>query len=487
MIDKPPMLFQHVSIVLSRTAPIGPARWKYALALPLTDPGFDFSILCEFRKRLVDHQIQDFALNRLLEFCKAQGFIKTNSKQRTDSTYVLARIRHLNRVTFLGETIRATLNELAREAPEFLVSFLQPEWEQRYTHRVEDHRWSKSDVQIENNVRQISLDGQQILDRINQHKENQEILALPAVNILTKVWQQEFKVTPTGLILKETKELAPSRERIISPYDSEATFATKGNESWEGYKVQISETCDQDQPHLITSIFTTGATVTDVEVGSIIHEYLVERDLKPEESLVDGGYISANFLSSSKDLGIEVTGPDFETGSWQSQVVGGLTIDKFQINWEEKYAECPAGKRSISWRAGEKDGKPISTARFAKKDCHSCAFQINCTRAKSSGRTLKLYAQKIHEIHQKMRLKFKNPTNKLRYQLRAGIESTISQGVRRYGLRNCRYRGLEKSTLQHTLTGVAVNLQRLVSWWTEGGRPKPRSRTAFSRLCAMSS
>ena len=215
---------------------MGPARWKYALSLSLSDPGFDFSILSEFRKRLVDGEVQDFALQRVLDFCKREGYIKTNSKQRTDSTHVLARIRRLNRLTLVGETLRAALNELAELHPEWLLEIMPPEWERRYVHRIEDSRFGKTESQLTAQEMQVGQDGQRLLDaleRSGEGVEGVERLKLASVDILNQVWQQHFQVVAGGLRFKSGEELAPSNQRIASPYDADATFAKKRNTTWE--------------------------------------------------------------------------------------------------------------------------------------------------------------------------------------------------------------------------------------------------------------
>jgi transposase len=95
----------------------GRIDWKYALGLELTDPGFDASVLCEFRTRLVEGQAEKHLLDRLLEVCKQRGWLKAGGKQRTDSTHVLARARSLSNLECVGETLRAALNELASAIP----------------------------------------------------------------------------------------------------------------------------------------------------------------------------------------------------------------------------------------------------------------------------------------------------------------------------------------------------------------------------------
>src|SRR5258706_5066519 len=61
-------------------------------------------------------------------------------RQRTDSTHVLAKIRALNRVLCVWETMRAALNSLAVAAPDWLRAHSQAEWVERYGPRSEDSR-----------------------------------------------------------------------------------------------------------------------------------------------------------------------------------------------------------------------------------------------------------------------------------------------------------------------------------------------------------
>jgi transposase len=92
--------------------------WKYALSLELTDPGFDFSVLSEFRARLIAGSLEHQLLEVMLTHFKARGWLRARGQQRTDSTHVLAAIRTLNRLESVGETLRAALNSLAVVAPD---------------------------------------------------------------------------------------------------------------------------------------------------------------------------------------------------------------------------------------------------------------------------------------------------------------------------------------------------------------------------------
>ena len=95
----------------------GRIDWKYLLALDLADAGFDRSVLCEFRGRLLEHKATERLLERVLDAARKGGLLKARGRQRTDSTHVLAAIRDLNRIELLGETLRAALNTIATAAP----------------------------------------------------------------------------------------------------------------------------------------------------------------------------------------------------------------------------------------------------------------------------------------------------------------------------------------------------------------------------------
>jgi transposase len=72
--------------------------WKYALSLELTNPGFDHTVLSEFRSRLIQRQAEQRLLELFMERCREGGWLKSRGRQRTDSTHVLAKILALNRV-----------------------------------------------------------------------------------------------------------------------------------------------------------------------------------------------------------------------------------------------------------------------------------------------------------------------------------------------------------------------------------------------------
>src|SRR2546421_6148320 len=133
--------------------------WKYVLSLELTDPGFDFSVLSEFRQRLIAAGQEEVLLNTLLHLCRERGWLKERGKQRTDSTHVLAAIRTMNRLECVAETLRAALNSLAVVVPDWLRAQVPLEWYDRYGTRTEEYRFPKEASKRQALTEQIGLDG----------------------------------------------------------------------------------------------------------------------------------------------------------------------------------------------------------------------------------------------------------------------------------------------------------------------------------------
>src|SRR5499427_4288500 len=152
--------------------------WQYALALALTDPGFDASVLSEFRQRLLTGQAELLLFETMLTLFRAQGLLKAKGRQRTDSTHVLAAIQTLNRLECVGETLRHALNVLATAAPAWLQSWVPAVWFDRYSQRFADYRLPPERPARYALAEQIGTDGRQVLGVIYD----------PA----TPVWLREF-------------------------------------------------------------------------------------------------------------------------------------------------------------------------------------------------------------------------------------------------------------------------------------------------------
>jgi transposase len=468
----------------------GRIDWKYLLGLELIDPGFDHSVLCEFRSRLLTGSAEERLLHKLLEACQARGLLKARGRQRTDATHVLASIRTLNRLELLGETLRAALNELATVAPGWLRSAAPRAWYERYALRVEDGRLPRAAAEREAYARTVGEDGFALLDRLDRPETAAELRGLPKVLILRRVWARQFVREPAeppadgGTVrLRGKGDPPPEAGPIESPYDAQARFRTRSGTSWVGYIVHLSESCEDDGVHLITHAMTTTAAVHEARCTAAIHAALAGKGLVPGEHLVDAAYVDAELLVRGReDHGIDLVGPPRPNPSWQAKVEGGHTIDRFEVDWDERRARCPQGKLSSAWSPQvDHAGAPYVSVMFRKADCGACPARPLCTRAAHQARHLKLQPRAEHEALGAARERLGTKEGRRRYARRAGIEGTLSQGVRAFGLRRSRYRGLAKTHLQHVATAAAVNLERLAAWF----RAVPRAATRTSRFAAL--
>ncbi len=160
--------------------------WKYALSLELTDPGFDHTVLSEFRTRLVALTAEERFLEAVLTLCKEQGWLKGRGRQRTDSTHVLAKVRALNRAECAIETLRHALNVLAVVAPEWLRSQVQPDWLHRYGHRAEEYRLPAGEEKRQQFLHQVGQDGWGLQTAIESDPHCHWMLSIPAVDTLQR-------------------------------------------------------------------------------------------------------------------------------------------------------------------------------------------------------------------------------------------------------------------------------------------------------------
>jgi transposase len=407
----------------------GRLDWKYALGLELTDPGFDASVLSEFRTRLVTGEAETLLLDKMLKIFSEHDLLKT-AQQRTDSTHVIAAVRKLRRMELAGETMRAALNALASVEPDWLRSFAKPQWFERYSHRVEEYRFPKGKQAQHQYGIDVATDGFELLDLLEQPSTPTILKSLPMVNTLREGWEQNFERKDGEVRWLQPGELQPSGERFNSPYDPEAHYATRRNTEWIGYKVHLTETCESNELHLVTHVETTSSVIQDVSTTEDIHQALADKECLPEKHLVDGGYTDAELLTSSQEKhGITLIGPIRENRSWQAKAKQGFSNTDFKIDWNKKTATCPMLKTSYTWQERKNEfGTDVIYMQFRPKDCQPCASRTLCTKAKTTGRKLLMQPQPHQESIAAMRTFMASDEAKELYKSRAGIEGTLSQG-----------------------------------------------------------
>ncbi len=484
--------------------------WKYLLGLPLEDPGFGHTVLAEFRGKVAGAGLEQATLDALLAKLAADGLIKAGGKQRTDSTHVVAAVAALNRLELAGESVRAAVEALAAAHPGWLEQRIcVPDWASRYGTPMTSWRPPASKAKQDELAIAYARDGYALLEAVYGKTAPAWLRELPAVDVLRRVLLQNYTRTITEdgreVIKRREKEpegdgLPPGHARIASPYDLDARWGVKQDTFWLGYKLHVTETCDDQPqcgcpaagdggtgrrghdkdcaapafPNLITHVATTEATVPDSQMTSVICDDLARKNLAPGRSYLDSGYLSAALMVTTlATWGIALIGPLLADTSAQARAGLGYARADFTIDYDTCTVTCPQGKTSASWTPCTQHGKDAIVATFSAADCGPCPTRALCTTG--TRRQLSLPPRDLAQAQAAARAAEKTTGFQADYARRAGVEGTMHQATS-HGARRARYRGLPKTRLDHIYMACALNLLRLHAYWT--GTPLDRRRTS---------
>jgi len=481
--------------------------WKYALGLELEDPGFDASVLSEFRSRLVAGDLTCLALDALLERLAGLGLVEAGGRQRTDSAHVLGAIRELNRLELAGETLRAALEALAVAVPDWLAGAIDESWQQVYGARIDDLHLPESQASRQALMVRYGADGYYLLEQVHGPGAPAWLRELPAVQALRRIWIQQFcrEVTDGRQEVRRREKLPegdglpPGRDRLISPYDLDARYSIKRETGWGGYKVHFTETCDApgpgpdaqdatgpgtgparaagrgEPPNLVTNVVTTQATVPDSAMTTPVHQDLAGKDLLPGEHLVDSGYPSAELIiDAARVFGITLVSPMLLDTSAQARAGAGYDKAAFAFDFDARQATCPQGIASSTWTPCRQRHEEANVVSWPATACLPCPARQLCTSGRR--RQITIRPRELHEALAAARAEQTSAQWKARYAARAGVEGTMRQATHVTGIRRARYLGLPKTQLEHNIAAAAINMIRMDAYWT--GHPLDRTRSS---------
>ncbi len=492
--------------------------WKYLLGLPVDDPGFDHTVLAEFRGKVAEAGLEQVALDALLDRLAAEGLVTAGGRQRTDSTHVIAAVAALNRLELAGESVRAALEALAAAHPDWLAQRIcVPGFARRYGTPMTSWRPPASQAKRDELAIAYARDGYALLEAAGDSTSPAWLRELPAVGVLRRVLVQNYTRTITGngkeVIKRREKEpegdgLPPGHIRIASPYDTDARWGVKREEFWLGCKLHITETCDDAPscdcgpaaggpgaggrraaghghgkgcahlafPNLITGVATTDATVTDNQMTGAVHDNLARKNLAPGRHYLDSGYLSAAIaVSALATRGIALIGPLLADTSAQARAGAGYARADFTVDYGAKTVTCPQGRTSSSWTPCTQRGQAAAVATFSATDCGPCPARPQCTTSGKKRRQLTILPRDLAEAQAAARAAEQTIQFQADYARRAGVEGTMHQAAS-HGARRARYRGLPKTRLDHAYMATALNLLRLNAYWN--GTPLDRQRTS---------
>jgi hypothetical protein len=315
-----------------------------------------------------------------------------------------------------------------------------------------------------------------------------DLLRGPQVEALRQILVQNYYRDPAGQLRWRDDEgdagLPPSAVRIVSPCDLAARYSRRGQVTrWTGYLAHVTETCAEDSPNVITDVATMPATSDDTAAVKGIHDRLAHRGLLPTGHLVDGGCTSLVHMERAGRVHqVTLTGPLPGNRTRQHRDQDGYARDDFRIDYNRREVTCPQGQVSKGWHGpyptSSPDAAPLIVARFTKAQCQPCPARAACTTSSDGKRTVGFPPRELYELQVRNRADQQDPAWHKRYAVRSGIEGTVCEFAHGHGMRHCRYRGQPKAHLQHVLTAIAVNIERL-SQLTPGEKPAQRPPTAF--------
>ena len=469
--------------------------WKYALHLPLTDQGFDASVLSEFRGRLARSHAHRRVFDAFLGRFRQMGLLTGRSTQRTDATMILAAVRDLNRTELIFETVRKALEEAARRAPEWTRAKVDPEWIIRYGEMKAGERVSgswgpKARGEVEAALRRAGAEARALLELMTGPGAPEGLADSDPVRMLARVWGEQFhevdgQVEPIAWARRDG-----ATARIATPHDPQARFRTKGSRRCVGYGLHLTETADEAGPAILVDVSVEPIGDGDTQVLPRIQHRLEQRGLRPEQQLVDSGYTSGKTLAESRAAGTELVGPvrrDPKAGPEPDQEEARrFGPSDFALDFERRVGVCPAGTRSSAWYELEKaDGKGPIRVEWRREDCQMCPLRGRCVTARTEVRK-ELWLDAYHAEIVRGRQRQAGEQFRRQYRRRAGIEATFSDMMRTHGGRRTPYRGRVKSESRYLLIATAMNLRRVEGW--RCGRKVLRHRTSrLGRLLGLAS
>jgi transposase len=366
----------------------------------------------------------------------------------------LGLVSRLSQLDRLRETMRLLLESMAEEGwkrPPFWEMY----WE-RYVESKVDYR-SGSDV-LKQKLAQVGEDIRRLVKWLSKTKRCEDGGKGGArLEMLKKMFDENFQVDPEHghvEVLKMTSE-----SRIQNPHDPEASFRAKQDKKWVGYNVQVAETLPKKEgTGFITSMVAQTARGSD-EAG--LEQTLDEQSsmgfARPKELIVDGAYLSAQKLAEADEEQWRLTGPVMPPHAAK----GCYGVDQFRVNIATRQARCPAGRVSTQCSKIEDRYNEMIEYRFEWSwKCQGCALRAQCISSTQDHRTIRVRDNFMYL--QARRAEMKTERFKERMKRRAGIEGTLSELVRGYGIRRARYRGLAKMRLQSYFTAAACNVARWI-------------------------
>lgn len=474
-------------------------RWQYALGFGEDeDPYLSRRSLCEFRSRLVEVDPQMERIRRLFERVRDEAMDALGvdpSIQRVDSTLVESNIRRRGRLDLIATTLKHFLKELQAEQPRLLGQLSEGlmEWAQAKNSRG----WFTAPAGKSKQQEALEQLGSWLFELKASFEEHESIKAWESFECAMRVLEEHFEWEPdpdppprkeakpgaTSTHLQVRKHAVSQRDdgtTLQSPHDPDAAKGHKG----VGYMVHFSETCHNEKaPELLTDYLVETANQADQNKSKVIIRSQKHQGIDLVRLFADGGYMTSSALQTAADWGVTLNGPVSVATYDETQMLGRADFD-----WTDKgrIEACPAGQPPVDHRLRTwDDGRRYLYAFFDPKTCADCPLSDHCiTRTKGNQRLLALVPKLLLRDQAVARQRHGKWWDA--YQIRSGIEATISELKRAHGMRKLRVRRMVRVKMAVGLKACACNIKRWLKTETGGSR-RPQRRKIVPRSSPMAS
>lgn len=388
-------------------------RWGYALGREPQEMHLCQKTLHNFRMGMIENEKSKVAFRRVTDELIAALGVKID-RQRLDSKQILSNFAVLTRLGLFCETIRVFLNEVKRLDPQAYKVLPGPILKR---HGEESCYKDARKAEGPRRLKVVARDVHRLIERFEKDKA---VTKTEGWKLLRRLFEEQCKVTrkprkpgnddddhgetAVPVELKEAKEI--ESDSLQTPHDPDATYS---GHKGKGFKVQVSETCGEDNPvRMITDVEVTRSCVDDAKETVPAVDRLKDAGQKPKELTADTSYSGAKNAAALALEGVNLTAP------------------------------CPAA------------GKPESGKEYPEPEA-TCP-----DTPRQAGEWL--------------RRQEASPEFKKRYAIRAGVEATMSELSRGHGMSKLRVRREPRVKLSVYFKALACNLKRALRCWLERSR-----------------
>jgi len=463
-------------------------QWHYALDTTPNDAHICEKTLFNFRNRIPDKKPLLELFNDVVKGIIGKWSLETGT-HRLDSSVIMSNMKILSRLGLFMKTIEGFLNDLKKDKPGVYAGL-----DEKYKKRYVDRKGYFADAKPSESRRRLQDCARDLCELVSLFRLSRKIRHMRSFKLMERVLEEHVNVkededgrlqvwvrmpekkrdredSQGEVAMKDPKE--SGGETLQNPSDPDATYS---GHKGPGYKVQVMETCDKDNPFQVIDNVSVGkANESDQKVVEAVHEELKEKGIEPKTTFADSGYVSGENIVKAREQGVDLVGP---LPGGESKKENPVEVGDFEFNEDlDEVKSCPGGQSPVEQEYSEESG--VLEADFDAEKCKECPHSENCpTKKKKRVRRLRVKREDIAKS--KRRREEKTVEFKEKYKIRSGIEATISHLKNDLGMKRLSIRGSPSVNFRVIFKVLAYNIRQMSNYVLETirkGAKTPQERT----------